>query len=51
MRPCWSPKGQKLLFIRNDGTTGGGIYLMNIDGTGVTQLLDTPYNEDYAYWR
>lgn len=51
MRPCWSPNGHKFLFIRNDGTTGGGIYIMNTDGTGIIQLMDTPYNEDFANWR
>jgi Tol biopolymer transport system component len=34
--PAWSPDGTKIAFVKVG--SGGGIFVMNADGTGVTQL-------------
>lgn len=47
---CWSPNGQKILFIKYD-STHDGMYTMNPDGTGVQVLLDTQFLEDYPDWK
>jgi Tol biopolymer transport system component len=38
--PTWSPDGQRIAFARN-GNNGSGVFVMNKDGTGVTQLTAT----------
>lgn len=46
--PEFSPDGQKIVFARK--VTGGGavndLYMMNIDGSNVTQLTNTPFFEE-----
>jgi Tol biopolymer transport system component len=34
--PVWSPDGRKIAFARQ--RAGGGIYIMNADGSGLRQL-------------
>ena len=34
--PAWSPDGSKIVFVR----VGNKLWLMNADGSGVTQLTD-----------
>ena len=38
-KPTWSPDGSKLAFVSNRDDDDE-IYVMNTDGTGVTQLTD-----------
>lgn len=37
-RPAWSPDGQRIAFTRDSDSGGGGIFVVNADGTGETQL-------------
>jgi Tol biopolymer transport system component len=45
--PTWSPDGTKLAFVSNRG--GGDVYVMNADGTGVTNLTNTGGVDDPAW--
>jgi WD40 repeat protein len=48
--PTWSPDGTKIAFVRYDGDYD--IWVMNADGTGETQLTDTPaIFEDAPAWQ
>lgn len=44
--PSWSPDGDKLVFAQmtDDGhqITGSDLYVIQVDGTGLTRLTDTP---------
>lgn len=49
--PKWSPDGQKILFsddVNNDGNSD--IFVINVDGSGLTRLTDTPYYEGNPNW-
>lgn len=48
--PAWVGSDQ-LLFSGNDGGDTWNLFLINIDGTGLLQLTDTPYSERYPQWR
>jgi dipeptidyl aminopeptidase/acylaminoacyl peptidase len=51
--PDISPDGSKVIFSRWSGVTGEtwNLYLMNLDGTGVMQVTDTPSFSEYeAVW-
>ena len=49
--PAWSPDGTMLAFSRGDATTGTAhIFLMNADGTGVTQLTSTSLGDSQPAW-
>lgn len=49
--PAWSPDGTKLAFSRGDAGTGTvHVFVMNADGTGVTQLTSTSLNDFSAAW-
>ena len=40
--PDWSPDGRSLVFTRQDYRTGGiGIYIINVDGTGLRKVTET----------
>ena len=41
-QPAWSPDGGKFVFVNNRDEMKR-IYVMNTDGTGVTQLTDKAY--------
>jgi hypothetical protein len=43
--PSWSPDGTRIAFVRNDAE----IYVMNADGTGETNIGNTPAGE-ISYW-
>jgi len=36
--PAWSPDGAKIIFSRRDSTGAGHLFLMNPDGSDLTQL-------------
>jgi len=45
----WSPDGDKLVFASFvDGSPG--IFTINLDGTGLTQVIETTLIPDYAVW-
>ncbi len=50
--PTFSPDGQKILFHRGGGGLGTGTHLwvMNLDGTGQTQITFLPGSSQYATW-
>ena len=45
--PSFSPSAKQVVFLR-----GVSLYVMNDDGTGVTQLTspDSPLSDDFAHW-
>lgn len=48
---CWSPDGQRILFTKFDGINKG-LYLFDMNGGGITTLLDSPNGEeDLSHWR
>jgi Tol biopolymer transport system component len=50
--PTWSPSGEQLLF-ESDRASSVGLYvvfLINRDGTGITQLTDPALNADHPVW-
>lgn len=53
MRPTWSPRGDRVAYI---GTHDSSIYIMNIDGTGLSQIplpsLSTsfPVRVQHVFW-
>ena len=46
-----SPDGQRIAFVRIiDSDDRGDIFIMNVDGSGLTRLIDTPsYDEDLQW--
>lgn len=45
--PCWSPKGDKIIFTGRRGTNQ--IFIVNPDGSGLTQLTSQGNNEDPSF--
>ena len=45
--PEWSPDGSKIAFCSDRAGTGLDIYTINLDGTGLTRITNTP---DYVEW-
>jgi Tol biopolymer transport system component len=50
--PTWSPSGERLLFESNRASSQGryAIFVINRDGTGITQLTDPALNADHPVW-
>lgn len=54
--PAWSPNGDKIAFMRrvedpvSHNLLPPDIYVMNVDGTGQTQLTDWLYGDDFPTW-
>jgi Tol biopolymer transport system component len=47
--PTWSPDGRKIAFdARRDGNTD--IYVMNADGSGLTQMTNGPGYDGMPSW-
>jgi len=45
--PCWSPKGDKIIFSGRRGTNQ--VFMVNPDGTGLTQLTSQGNNEEPSF--
>jgi Tol biopolymer transport system component len=52
IEPTWSPDGKRLAFASTRGGTDGlyAIFLINRDGTGLTQITDQGLNAHYPVW-
>ena len=50
LHETWSPYPDKIVFARNDGSMGTGIYIMKTDGSGLTKVFDSPADDDYPHW-
>jgi Tol biopolymer transport system component len=52
IEPTWSPDGKRLAFASTRGGTDGlyAIFLINRDGTGLTQITDRGLNAHYPVW-
>jgi Tol biopolymer transport system component len=52
IEPTWSPDGKRLAFASTRGGTDGlyAIFLINRDGTGLTQITDPSLNAHYPAW-
>jgi Tol biopolymer transport system component len=50
--PTWSPDGDRLIFESDRASSVGlyAVFLVNRDGTGVTQLTDPALNADHPVW-
>ena len=49
--PSWSPDGQKIVFGRQPGTEQRDIYTVNVDGSGLSRVTNTPDVEEFnADW-
>ena len=50
--PTWSPGGDRLIFESNRASSVGlyAVFLINRDGTGITQLTDPALNADHPVW-
>ena len=46
--PAWSPEGRRIAYMRGDGK-GGGIYVMNADGTGLRRLTHGSWDRSPAW--
>ena len=49
MYPQWSPDGRAIAFVQDSGD-GTGLYIMSADGTGIRELLTTPYELGSPAW-
>ncbi len=49
--PRWSPNGSQIMFAENFCSLNeSDIFMVNPDGSGVTQITDTPENEIGGGW-
>lgn len=50
IQPQWSPDGTRITFASNRGGNWD-VYVMNADGSGVTNLTAHPANDQFPAWR
>lgn len=50
--PTWSPDGSRLAFMAQtpEGTNNYEIWIINVDGTGLTRLTDSPGSDGWPSW-
>jgi TolB protein len=48
--PSWSPDGTRIVFVHYESGGAEGLYVMNDDGSGVTQLTDGPEADHGPRW-
>lgn len=48
--PSWSPQGDRILFERDTGTNRLDIFVINVDGTGETNLTNAPSWDSSPAW-
>lgn len=48
--PSWSPDGQQLAYISNEGSGNANIWIMNRDGSDRRQITDTVASEGNPAW-
>jgi hypothetical protein len=48
--PRWSPDGRKIAFHRDSGDNNVDIYLMDVDGSNIRRLTDTPGPDTLPAW-
>jgi len=48
--PAWSPDGDKIAFVASGNQGFGDIYVMNVDGSGVTNLTNHPSPDEDPTW-
>jgi Tol biopolymer transport system component len=49
-QPRWSPDYKQIVFTLSEGAGGGGVYVMNADGTGRKQITTTGSSTRNASW-
>ncbi|WP_075064534.1 protein kinase domain-containing protein [Ornatilinea apprima] len=54
-QPSWSPDGTRLVFVspcreRQDTYPGSGLFIINLDGTGLTPLISVPGGDFEPAW-
>jgi Tol biopolymer transport system component len=49
-RPRWAPRGNRLVFMRDDGTSNNDIWVVRADGTGLAQVTSGERFEEQAGW-
>ena len=48
--PAWSPDGDKIAFVATGNEGFDDVYVMNVDGSGVTNLTDHPSPDEGPTW-
>ena len=49
-RPRWAPRGNRLVFLRDDGTNNTDIWVVRADGTGSSQVTSGERLDEHAGW-
>ena len=48
--PLWSPRGDRIAFVRRNGAGDFQVFTINPDGSGLTQLSHTHGNDAHLAW-
>jgi TolB protein len=46
--PAWSPDGSRIVFSRHEGNSASDLYTVNTDGTGLTNITNTPNSYEWS---